>query len=93
MPAPEGYTALPVRLAMRHEGKEWVAYFSELGSMKRATRLGSIKMTLVARAERKQAFLDLMTECMLDVIEDVTGKRPDKVDATPAPESERSGHG
>ena len=83
------------RLALRHEGDYWNAYYALPSTMDDALLLGSIRMALAATLpERKQAFMDLMQECVADIIEQAIGQRP--VWPTPprrAPEAERSGHG
>ena len=83
------------RLALRHEGKFWNAYYAMPDTMKGAITLGSIAMRFIENnPERKAAFMDLMREGVADIIEDATGTRPTwPNDPEPAPESERSGHG
>jgi hypothetical protein len=86
------------RLAMRHEGKFWNAYYASSDTMKDAVPIGSIGMVFVTGGEyqrkRKEAFMAFMQDCVSDIIEDQIGQRPEWPDgAQPAPESERSGHG
>ncbi len=81
------------RLAMRQEGNTWNAYYAMPDSMEEAIFLGSIKIRLVDKPDRKEAFLSLMRECVADMLEEVTGTRPTYLEgAKPAPESERSGN-
>jgi hypothetical protein len=83
------------RLAMRHEGKWWNAYYAMPDTMTDAVLLGSIAMRFVEMPERKHAFMGLMREAVSDIIEEKTGTRPTWPEprGQPAPESERSGHG
>jgi len=81
------------RLAMRHEGDNWNAYYALPSSMENAILLGSIKMKAVAEhPERRDAFLSLMQDVVSDLIEEAVGIRPSWDDQKPAPEHERSGH-
>jgi hypothetical protein len=82
------------RLALRHEGDNWNAYYASLDTMDGAIPLASIKMTIVTRhPDRKSAFLDLMRDAVADIIEDATGQRPTYPDGIrSAPEHERAGH-
>lgn len=83
------------RLAMRHEGMFWNAYYAMPDTMDDATLLGSIAMKFVQHDEvRKKAFMDMMMDAVSDIIEEETGVRPTWPEgAHPAPEKERSGHG
>jgi hypothetical protein len=81
------------RLAMRHEGKFWNAYYAMPSTMEDAIFLGSIAMRFVEQPDRKDAFLAMMREAVSDIIEETTGTRPSWPDGPQrAPESERSGH-
>lgn len=80
------------RLAMRVEGGKWVAYYARTESMKDALLLGSISMSLVRNKDRKEAFKSLMVDCVADMLENVTGQRPDWDEEKIAPEHERSGN-
>ena len=85
---------LPIRLALRKEGKFWCAYIAEPDSMKKAFLLGSIAIGPVTRdADLKERFQQLMMDAMALGIEEVLGERPDHMEISDAPESERSGHG
>lgn len=80
------------RLAMREEGENWNAYYAMPDTMEGAIYLGSIRLGLVARKDRKRAFMSLMRECVSDIIEQKAGVRPKWPDkgGQPAPESERT---
>jgi len=85
------------RLAMRHEGDWWVAYYAMPDTMDNAIELARIKMGLVTQANkqaRKEGFMRLMKHCVSDMLEEVMGQRPTwPLPPQAAPESERSGHG
>lgn len=82
------------RVALRHEGEWWNAYYAMPGTMDGAIHLGSVKMTAVEQNPAvKQGFIELMRMVVSGIIEDATGQRPSwPRDPQPAPESERSGH-
>jgi hypothetical protein len=81
------------RLAMRQEGRSWVAYYAMTNTMDGAIYLGSILMTIAARRKRKEEFLTFMRNVVADLIEERTGVRPTWPDGPqPAPEHERAGH-
>ena len=81
------------RLAMRHEGENWNAYYALPDTMQEPVFLGSIRMgAVVNNPARKQAFIEMMREVVSDLIEDATGIRPVWNGPQPAPEHERSGH-
>ncbi len=82
------------RLAMRHEGPNWNAYYAMPGTMEGAIPLGSIAMRFVeGKPERKEAFMEMMKEAVSDLIEELTGHRPTWPEgAHAAPEHERAGH-
>ena len=80
------------RLALRHEGENWNAYYALPGSMEEPIFLGSIRMgAITGNQERKQAFMDMMREVVSDIIEAETGARPTWGGPTTAPEHERAG--
>jgi hypothetical protein len=83
------------RLAMRHEGRNWNAYYALTDTMDDAIPLGSIAMRFIAgNPERQAAFMDFMRDAVSDLIEEETGVRPVWPDGPQtAPERERSGHG
>jgi hypothetical protein len=83
------------RLAMRHEGTMWNAYYAESDTMEGALLLGSIAMAFVGKdhLDRKLAFMAMMQDAVADLIEEKIGQRPTWPEgAKPAPESERGGH-
>lgn len=83
------------RLAMRHEGANWNAYYALTDTMADAIPLGSIAMRfIVGNPARKTAFMDFMRDAVSDLIEEKTGVRPVWPDGPQAaPERERAGHG
>lgn len=83
------------RLAMRHEGAQWNAYYALTGTMDGAIFLGSIAMRFVATdSARMHLFLGLMRDAVSDLIEEQTGARPEWPEGIQAaPEHERAGHG
>lgn len=83
------------RLALRHEGNFWNAYYAMPDTMKGAIFIGSIAIRFVGdNKKRKRAFMLLMQEAVSDIIEEATGARPEWPHGPQsAPESERSGHG
>ena len=82
------------RLAMRHEGAMWNAYYALTDTMDGAILLGSIAMRFVTDADRKTAFMDMMRDAVGDLIFEETGQRPTWPEGVQvAPERERAGHG
>jgi hypothetical protein len=83
------------RLAMRHEGTFWNAYYAMPDTMDSAIHIGSIAMRFIAdNEERKTAFMGLMREAVSDLIEEQAGQRPTWPEGVqPAPHHERAGHG
>jgi len=80
------------RLAMRHEGENWNAYYALDETMKDAISLGSIRMAaIVNNPTRKQAFMDMMRGIVGDIFEEKLGVRPMWGGPETAPEHERSG--
>ena len=66
------------RLALRHEGDDWRAYYALPDSMEGALLLGSVRMAVIADdPRRRDAFIDLMKEGVGDIIEQATGARPE----------------
>lgn len=65
------------RLALRVEGQWWCAYYAQTDTMDRAIRLGKVHMGVVADEQRKQAFIDLMSSFVGELIEQATGHHPD----------------
>lgn len=81
------------RLAMRHEGEWWNAYYAMSDTMQDAMQLGSIRYVSAQATERKDAFMNLMREIVADMIEEKIGVRPIWGGEHRAPEHERTGHG
>jgi hypothetical protein len=79
------------RLAMRVEGRWWVAYYAMPATMKGAIELGRVLMTPVQNDLHKTAFMNLMREIVADYLEELTGQRPNWGGERAAPEHERSG--
>lgn len=80
------------RLAMRHEGHLWVAYYALPDSMQDPVFLGSIAMRAIeSNPVRRLKFLDMMRDVVSDIIEEQTGERPTWSGPVRAPEHERSG--
>ena len=81
------------RLAMRVEGDCWNAYYAEIGTMKGALFLGSIKMApVMGNVRRKDAFVALMQGAVSDMIGQITGAAVEwPTPPVAAPESERGG--
>jgi hypothetical protein len=80
------------RLALRHEGNLWVAYYALPGTMEGAIFLGSIQIRFVRDDVRKLIFMGLMKDAVADILEEITGARPTWPDGEqPAPEHERGG--
>lgn len=81
------------RLALRHEGNMWNAYFALPTTMEGAVFLGSIAMTIVTTSEkRKNAFMQIMSEFVADILEEKVGVRPTIMGVQNAPEHEKAGH-
>lgn len=82
------------RLAMRHEGENWNAYYALPDTMEGAIFLGSIAMRFVQDGARKHVFMKMMQDAVSDLIEEQTGQRPTWPEGVQrAPEHERAGHG
>jgi hypothetical protein len=81
------------RLAMRHEGEHWNAYYALPDSMDGAIFLGSIKIAAARRNEDiKERFMNLMWEVVADILEEKIGTRPEAI-VQLAPDHERAGNG
>ena len=81
------------RLAMRHEGNFWNAYYAMPDTMEGAILLGSIQMRFVVDQNRKNRFMGMMKDAVSDIIAESTGVRPLWPEGPqPAPQSERAGH-
>lgn len=81
------------RLAMRHEGKWWNAYYAQTDTMQGAILLGSVGIHFVETPERRDQFIAFMREAVADIIEETSGTRPRWPEGPqPAPEHEKAGH-
>lgn len=82
------------RLALRHEGEWWNAYYALNDSMDGAILLGSIRMkAVVENKQLKEMFMKAMRIFVSDMLQENLGTRPDWQEPITAPEHERSGHG
>jgi hypothetical protein len=83
------------RLSMRVEAHVsgpdyWNAYYAQNDTMEGAIFLGSIAMQAIEdRPDRKEAFMAMMRDIVGDILEGVTGVRPNWHQPVVAPESER----
>lgn len=81
------------RLAMRQEGKFWMAYYALNNTMEGAVFLGSVAVGGIAdHPERKEAFMMIMRDIVSDILEERLGHRPDWGNPRPGPEHERGGN-
>ncbi len=81
------------RLAMRHEGNLWNAYYALPNTMDGALLIGSIAMAAVTENKRrKDAFMKMMSDFVADILQEKVGVRPDMSDVHAAPEHEKAGH-
>jgi hypothetical protein len=95
----QGHSAADIRtqvgrIALRVEGDNWNAYYALPGTMEGALWIGSIaREFVVSNPERKRAFIEMMVDCVSDIIEQATGTRPalGAYDVIVGPEHERTG--
>jgi hypothetical protein len=81
------------RLAMRHEGNFWVAYYAKTDTMEGAILLGSVAMRFVNTKARRETFMGFMKMAVSDLMQETLGQRPTWPDGPhPAPEREKAGH-
>lgn len=81
------------RLAMRHEGDYWNAYYALPDTMAAAYFVASIRFAMVAHNPiRRLAFIQIAKGCVADIIEMNFGQRPLWDAETPAPEHEQAGN-
>jgi hypothetical protein len=81
------------RLAMRHEGAFWNAYYAMPNTMDKAILLGSIKMSLVLDQPMRDAFIEVMKLALTVATKQALGYEMEWPNPpTPAPESEKAGH-
>jgi hypothetical protein len=77
------------RLALRHEGQWWNAYWAKYqDSMNEAILLGSIRINL-AHGTAKSDFVVAMKSAFDNVVLETIGEKPTWSDPHPAPEDER----
>ena len=80
------------RLAFRHEGTWWNAYWARhQDSMNEAILLGSIRRAM-AHGAAKDEFVKAMTMAFDQVVHETVGQTPTWGEPTPAPENERAGN-
>jgi hypothetical protein len=80
------------RLALRHEGTWWNAYWAKhQDSMNDAVLLGSIRMSL-AHGAAKDAFVGTMTLAFDQIVHEVVGQTPEWSEPHAAPEHEKAGN-
>lgn len=78
----------PIRLAMRVEGDYWTAWLARHGTMEGAQRLASVHLKVVENQDRREALRRLLSEFVMDVIEEHAGARPTAMSERPAPDHE-----
>lgn len=78
------------RLALRVEGDWWVAYYAMPFTMEGAIELGRVLLVLVKKSDRKQTFMDLMSDSVSEFLQSITGAVPN-FEVRTAPEHERAG--
>ena len=78
------------RLAMRHEGDYWNAYYALPDTMAAAYFVASIRYSFVVNNPiRRLAFVQVAKGCVADIIEVNFGQRPRFEPETRAPENEQ----
>ena len=65
------------RLAMREEDNKWVAYYARPDTMDGAAWLGAVHVSIASNPFRRQQFLNMMTDIVADILEQLSGRRPD----------------
>lgn len=82
---------LPMRLAMRVEGRNWNAYIAKPDTMDGAIWIASIAMKFVENnKQRRDAFLALMQSAVGEALEEIVGTKPTWNEPMEAPEHERT---
>ena len=83
-----------MRLALRPnlDGSKLVAYLAPLNTMVGAVRLASFAAVLADRPARLEQFVQLMSDCVADLIEEDTGERPTEFQSS-IPGDWRGGNG
>jgi hypothetical protein len=81
------------RIAFRHEGENWNAYWAPRhDSMAGAILMMSIQMSLVGDGGKlKDEFMALAKSAFSKIVQEATGQTPRWNKPQPAPEHERSG--
>lgn len=65
------------RLAMRHEGDFWCAYYAIPEQWETRVLLGSIRMNLIEHHRGyRDIFLSLMSDAVANIVEEITGIKP-----------------
>ena len=81
------------RIAFRHEGIYWIAYYAPESTMKDALQIGSILFNAIANdSGRREAFISLMRDVMTTAFQETLGVSPEWNEPVEAPEHEKSGH-
>jgi hypothetical protein len=85
---------LPIRLALRAEGKFWNAYLASEGTMEGADLIGSVILRPCQDdPELAAQFKALMTAVVRRAIKEVVGQAPVDFEEWGVPTSERAGNG
>lgn len=80
----------PVRIAMRVEGDQWVAYIAERHTMKNAIEIGRCPMQCVRYPEAKDAFI-AYGQAFIKAWLAEQGIKTQRFETISAPEHERTG--
>lgn len=68
------------RLAMRHEGDFWCAYYAIPEQWETRVLLGSIRMSLIENHRGyRDIFLTLMSDAVANLVEEITGIKPEMI--------------
>ena len=80
------------RIAFRHEGSMWNAYWADSDNMKDAILMGSILMTIVTlNPELKLKFMEAMRSAVDTILKEGLGIKSEWAGPQKAPEHERAG--
>jgi len=87
-------TTVPLgRVALRKEGRLWVAYYALPDTMDDAIFIASIRMSAVANhSERKRIFIDLVQDYVKDILEETPGVKVEMWGEIEAPTHEKTGN-
>lgn len=81
------------RVAYRHEGDFWNAYYALPDTMKGAIFIGCIRIKAIEGNDlRRQQFMDMMWETVRDTLREAKAVELVRGDEEPAPEHERENH-